>query len=210
MITLVRHGETAWNMEGRWQGQADVLLSDRGRTQARLLAARLVAEGLKADHLYASDLQRAWETALLIAPALRLPVQPLPALREVHVGAWSGLTEAEVQARYGEHFLVDVQRGGKRGDHGESDHEFNTRIVPALRALAEKHAGERLIVVTHGAVIRVAVEQLIASARGQHVFIRNTSLTTLSFDGHGWHLYRLNDDDHLPDADRRGGAGRTV
>ncbi len=199
MITLIRHGETAWNLEGRWQGHADVPLSDRGRIQARLLAVRLEAEGRQVDHLYASDLQRAWETALLIAPALKVPVQPLPAMREVHIGAWSGLTTPEIKERFGEDFWLAVQQGGKRGEHGESDHEFTTRIGSALVALAEKHRGERLVVVSHGAAIRIAVEHLTGPVDFQPEHIRNTSLTTLVFDGTAWQLCALNDHNHLND-----------
>ncbi len=200
MITLIRHGETAWNLEGRWQGHADVPLSDRGRMQARLLAARLEAEEYQADHLYTSDLQRAWETALLIAPALKLPLQPLPAMREVHIGAWSGLTTPELTERFGDDFLLVVQQGGKRGEHGESDHEFSARVGAALVALAEKHRGERLIVVSHGAAIRVAVEYLTGPVDFQPEHIRNTSLTTLVFDGTAWHVRTLNDHHHLDDS----------
>jgi len=97
-LILARHGETAWNAEGRYQGQADVPLNETGRRQAAALAQRLAAEGVHA--IYASDLQRAWETATTIAEPHGLPVRPEPRLREIDFGAWDGLTYSEIGQRY--------------------------------------------------------------------------------------------------------------
>src|SRR3712207_2534231 len=99
-LVFVRHGETDWNRVGRWQGHADIPLSTAGREQAAALAARFLREGRRFDHVYASDLGRAFETAQIIASTLKLPVHPLIELREMHIGAWSGLTSEEIRTRY--------------------------------------------------------------------------------------------------------------
>src|SRR5262245_53202123 len=96
---IIRHGETDWNLSGRWQGHADVPLNALGRAQAQRLAERLRREDTRLDSIYSSDLLRAWETALIIGDALGVAPRPLPALREIDVGAWSGLTRAEVLMR---------------------------------------------------------------------------------------------------------------
>src|SRR5439155_24499614 len=96
-LLLVRHGETDWNREGRWQGQADTPLNDVGRAQARELADALAGERLEA--IYASDLRRAYETAEIVGARLGLPVTSEPALRETDVGSWSGLAHDELEGR---------------------------------------------------------------------------------------------------------------
>src|SRR6266850_1318463 len=99
-LLLVRHGETAWNQENRWQGQADVPLSDPGRAQARLLAQRLLADRRQVHAIYASDLSRAFETAEILSETLRISPNPDSGWREMNIGAWSGLTTGEVIERH--------------------------------------------------------------------------------------------------------------
>jgi len=96
-LLLVRHAATAWTAQERFQGQTDVPLSRHGHRQVAALAQRLRAETIHA--LYASDLQRAWETAQAIATPHVLGVQPEPRLREMAFGRWEGLTYAEIQQR---------------------------------------------------------------------------------------------------------------
>src|SRR5687767_11323336 len=93
-VLLVRHGQSEWNATGRWQGQADPPLTDLGRRQARSAAAALGT----VDAVFASDLQRASETALIIAGELGVgPVVVDPDLRERDAGEWSGLTRVEIE-----------------------------------------------------------------------------------------------------------------
>ncbi|MBN1967008.1 MAG: histidine phosphatase family protein, partial [Anaerolineae bacterium] len=94
----IRHGETAWNASGRWQGHAAVPLSDTGLEQARILARYLAQNGPRFAALYSSDLLRAMQTAQAIAGALDLPVCPDTRLREVDTGEWQGMTRTEVEA----------------------------------------------------------------------------------------------------------------
>ncbi len=155
-MLLIRHGETPWNAAGRWQGHADPGLTSRGLAQARALAAALRDEAAGAWHrIVASDLARAQQTAEQIALALGLPVDTDPRLRELDVGAWSGLTREQIRERDPETLRVFesgdplVRPGG-----GESRQALRERAFDFARELASDRAGEAVIVVTHRGVVR--------------------------------------------------------
>ena len=150
---VLRHGQSVWNAEGRWQGQADPPLSALGEEQAREAAKRLVGSEFSA--LVSSHLRRARRTAEILAETLQLELQVEPELQEIDVGDWTGLTRAEINTRWpGE--LADWSEG--RSDSppgGESRVALADRATASLRRLAAgASAGERLLVVTHGALIR--------------------------------------------------------
>jgi broad specificity phosphatase PhoE len=154
---LVRHGETDWNRDGRWQGQADAPLNERGREQARTVAEELAGEPV--DAVYASDLSRARETAEIIAARLDSHAVMLdPRLREVHVGGWSGLTMPEIEERYPEEF-VRWRAGDPAHDFagGESYAAMGERVVEALAEIASRHPDGNVLVVLHGGSIRGAL-----------------------------------------------------
>jgi probable phosphoglycerate mutase len=156
---LVRHGETDWNREHRWQGHADPPLNETGRAQSRELAQRLADVPLAA--IYASDLARARETAEVVAEARRLPVVTDPALREIDVGEWCGLTTDEIRAR----FPVAWERhaaGGDGWERGETHAAMSARIVSAAARIALAHSNRNVLCVLHGGVIRA----LLARAAG--------------------------------------------
>ena len=152
-ILLARHGETDWNLEGRFQGFADPPLNDTGRAQAAGLGAQLMDVELTA--VYSSPLRRAFETAELLAAPHRLAPVALEALREVDVGSWQGLTREEVETRYPEQFTRWLDYGQGWQD-GESYDEMARRVVAMLLQLATAHDGNRILVVTHGGPIRAA------------------------------------------------------
>jgi broad specificity phosphatase PhoE len=149
-ILLARHGETDWNHIGRWQGHADPPLNELGRRQAAGLAERLSHEGISA--IYTSDLQRASETARVVAERLDVPVVEDAALREIDVGSWSGLTRDEVAERFPDGFAR--WRAGEIGHDGETRDELTERVVGAVERIAGMHSGETILVVTHGGAIR--------------------------------------------------------
>ena len=152
-LLLVRHGQSVWNAESRWQGQADPPLSDRGEEQARDAAKRL--DGMGFTTVVASDLQRARRTAEILAGALSLDVRVEPDLREIDVGDWTGLTRAEIEARWpGE--LADWAEGRAESPlGGETRAHLAERAQRAMtRLAAEASPGERLLLVSHGALIR--------------------------------------------------------
>jgi broad specificity phosphatase PhoE len=167
-LLLARHGETDWNSERRWQGHADRPLNDRGREQARELAASL--DGTVAA-IYSSDLQRARETAEIVGATLGLPVVLDASLREVDVGEWSGLVHTEIESRYPEGFAR--WRQGLHGwEQGESYDDMGVRVVAALLAIAARHPGETVLVVSHGGAIRAC--QAAAAGLGNDEFRRSS------------------------------------
>lgn len=149
-ILLARHGETDWNRIGRWQGHADPPLNETGRRQAAELAEQLRGDAVSA--VYSSDLRRASETARVVAERLGLSVAEDPALREIDVGSWSGLTRAEVEARFPEGFAR--WRAGEIGHDGETREQLTERVVAAVERIARAHEGATVLAVTHGGAIR--------------------------------------------------------
>jgi broad specificity phosphatase PhoE len=151
-ILLVRHGETDWNRKKRWQGFADLPLNDRGREQAAALAEELKAASFCA--VYASDLRRACETALIVAERKRLVVTPMRELREIDVGSWTGLTRREVKARFRDAYREWKMRTGRGWEGGETYSEMGQRVLKALRWIARRHPSDDVLVVTHSGPIR--------------------------------------------------------
>jgi broad specificity phosphatase PhoE len=150
-IFLARHGESDWNVEERFQGHSDRPLTERGRKQARALADLVGAE--KIDAVYTSPLSRARETAEIVAARAGLEAVALPDLREVDTGSWSGLSRADVEARFPEGF-ARWRSGGSGWENGESYDEMAERVIGALRKIAEDHPDGRVLVISHGGPIR--------------------------------------------------------
>jgi broad specificity phosphatase PhoE len=150
-IFLARHGESDWNVEKRFQGHSDRPLTERGRKQARALADLVGAE--KIDAVYTSPLSRARETAEIVAARAGLEAVALPELREVDTGSWSGLSRADVEARFPEGF-ARWRSGGSGWEDGESYEEMAERVIGALRKIAEDHPDGRVLVISHGGPIR--------------------------------------------------------
>ena len=196
---LVRHGETAWNAEGRLQGQTDVPLNEVGRAQAKAAASALAARGF--DALYSSDLARTLETAAVAATTLGLDIERQPALRERFFGDFQGLTHAEAQARYPAGYADFRAREPDRSlpGGGESLRAFSARIEAAFARLAESHRGETLLVVTHGGVLdiarRIATGQSLEAKRDFPLL--NGALNWIERRGGRWALLSWGETGHL-------------
>ncbi|AMM25370.1 histidine phosphatase family protein [Variovorax sp. PAMC 28711] len=151
-LILIRHGETDWNRELRFQGHIDVPLNDMGHEQARRLGLRLAGETVQ--RLISSDLLRAQQTAAPAAQQLKLDVVTTVTLREQHFGVVEGLRADEIQLQHPRAWEEWLQF---REDHampeGESPRDFHARIVAAMGTIATAHAGGRVLVVTHGGVL---------------------------------------------------------
>jgi broad specificity phosphatase PhoE len=160
-LILVRHGQTDWNVQGRFQGQADPPLNETGRGQARALAELLAGSGFPAA--YASDLQRARETAEIIAGRAGVPVSIDPRLREVNQGAWEGLVLSEIIARYPAEWS-DRERDPLhcRAPGGESVAEVADRTWAAAGDIARRHPDGPVLIVSHG----LALATLLCRGRG--------------------------------------------
>ncbi|MFE6077645.1 histidine phosphatase family protein [Paenibacillus sp. NPDC057886] len=187
-IALIRHGSTAWNKEKRSQGQTDNPLDQEGREQALLLAARLSEETW--DAIYASDLERASETARIIGD--RLGIQEIhldPRLREMGGGQVEGTTEAERVAQWGADWS-DLDLGRELADAG------TIRGSAALEDIVRQHPNGRVIVVSHGAILRNTLRGLVpeldVSAK-----LSNTSITRISWKTESWQCELYNCSVHL-------------
>lgn len=160
-VLLLRHGQTGWNVEGRFQGQADIELDDVGRRQAERAAGELAR--LSPSAIVSSDLQRAVDTAL---PLGRLTGQPVTAdvrLREVHAGRWQGMRAPDIAEAFPE--LLAAWRAGadvRPGGDGERRVEVGARVAEAVREYAAALPGDGLlVVVTHGGAIASGVQTLL-------------------------------------------------
>lgn len=151
---LVRHGETDWNVERRYQGQYDTDLNANGQAQAQAIAPKLAALPETFAAIYASPLRRTMQTAAPIAQALGLSVQPEPALMEINCGALEGLNRDEINAAYPD-FLPGWRASvmTQRMPGGESIGDVLARVGPAYEALLRRHPGEGLILVAHGGTL---------------------------------------------------------
>lgn len=210
-LWVVRHGETAWNVEGRIQGYAaDSPLTPRGEAQARAVAARLAREGVRG--LHASDLGRVRQTAAPIAAALGLEPAFDARLRERNYGVFEGRTYEEIERHFPEDWAAFRRR---EPDHvppgGESAAQFQARVAAAFDALAaERVAGSagatdpmprRIAVVTHGGVLGAIYRQANALPvdAPRSWTMANASINVLRIGSGRWELLRWGDVTHLDD-----------
>jgi probable phosphoglycerate mutase len=182
------------------QGHIDTPLNSHGQLQAQRLAQSLQRAGHTFDHLYSSDLQRAADTAKQVSHALELSITIDPIFRERHVGVLQGLRLDDAPQAIPEiwqaHLARDIQHdlGG-----GESIQAFHERAQQALAMLVAAHAGQTILVVSHGGTLdmmyRIATKQALDQAR--IAIVPNTSLNWIAFDGKTWSVERWADTDHL-------------
>lgn len=187
---MVRHGETVYNREGRWQGSgSDPGLTKRGVEQARAAATSL--EGASFDALYASDLLRAVETARVIATALGLSVQIEAGLRELAHGAWEGKSTEEVLETWpDEHAALEADPWNVPRPGGDSYRDLAARLWPVLDKLADRHEGGRVLAVTHGGPIRLVLSQLSGTplTRREELGVDNGRWFAVERDAGVWRL----------------------
>ena len=203
-IIAIRHGETAWNVDTRIQGQLDIPLNETGRWQAQRLARALAARG-PVDAIYTSDLLRAWETAQAISTSTGAPLVTHEGLRERGFGVFQGKTFVEIEARLPE----DALRWRKRDPHwapegGESLTAMRERVQETLNTLAARHPGEQIVLVAHGGVMdllyRAATGQELQAPRTWQ--LGNTAVNRLLWTPEGLTLVGWSDTSHLDDESR--------
>ncbi len=161
-LYLVRHGQVEGHEEKRYNGQADVPLTQEGLAQFGLLQLRMKKKNLTA--VYSSDLSRCVQGAQMLASGRDLEIQTVPALRELHIGDWEGKTWEELQASYPDEWqarLADIVN--YRVPNGESLVDLAARIRPALKEIVERHPGEDILLVAHGGVNRVILLDAIGA-----------------------------------------------
>lgn len=206
---LIRHGETDWNRELRFQGQIDVPLNDIGLLQAQRLQRRfedgLTAwqrEGRVPTRLISSDLVRAQQTAQAVAQALDQPCVTETGLREQCFGVFEGLRASDIQAQHPDAWQRWLKFDAHYAVEGaESTQVFYDRVIAAMALLAQQHAGERLVVVTHGGVLDMIWRHAQAlSLNGPRVCdIPNAGLNQVVWRDATLHILDWADTAHLAD-----------
>jgi len=174
-LLFVRHGETDWNRQGRFQGSQDIPLNEDGRAQARRLAAAWNESG---DVLVSSPLSRARETAEILSAALGLPLRNTDTrLAERSYGAGEGLTMAERNERFNDGAVPGI----------EPPEALRFRALNFLESVTLEHPGRRVVAVSHGgfinAVLSLVSEGYLGSGK---TFLGNASVTTLALSASGW------------------------
>lgn len=187
-LIVVRHGRTAWNVEGRFQGRDhpdDPPLDDVGRAQAAAAATGLAGSG--ATVLLASPLRRAWQTAEAVSHVLGLPVVAEPRLREQGFGHWEGLTRPEVAERFPEQYQRWLDGEEPHRDGGETRAEAGARAAGAVDDVPE---GATAVLVTHGAAGAALVAHLLGlgDATRRIGGLHNCHASTLLETTDGWAL----------------------
>jgi broad specificity phosphatase PhoE len=193
-VVLLRHGRTEWNASGRFQGQLDSPLDPTGRAQAAAAGAALLP--MQADALVSSDLKRTLDTAQVVAEACGLEVAVDERLREIHLGAWQGLTRAEARSSYPQEYArwqagEDARRGG-----GETYAEVGVRARACVDDWLERLGeGSLLLTVTHGGTARATIGTLLAMPPDtwwRLAPLSNCRWSMLADSGRGWRLEEHN------------------
>ena len=212
-VFAVRHGETAWNVENRIQGQLDIALNELGRWQAQRLAAALAGEAI--DAIYTSDLRRTVDTAAPTARGGRIAAAADAGLRERSFGVFEGLTFTEIEQRWPEQSARWRRREPEFGaEGGETLSAFYARSVATTTRLVAAHPGQTIMIVTHGGVLdclyRAASRIALDAPRSWK--IGNASINRLLYTPQGFTLIGWSDDHHLEDSplDEAADGGETL
>lgn len=196
-VFLVRHGETVSNLERRWQGHQDGMLSETGRDQAGRLGGYLP----KIDALYSSPLTRAADTASAIASRQSLDINFEARLKEIGFGGWEGMTKPEIAQKY-PHEYADFLDGSDtaRGDTGETFAGVRRRMAESMDEIVSRHPGENVGVVSHGGATRAWVTEILGipfEDRSRLSILDNTGYARVAFTMRGPALVNWNLAPHL-------------
>ncbi|MFD1885066.1 histidine phosphatase family protein [Paenibacillus wenxiniae] len=188
-IGLIRHGQTDWNALGRIQGQSDIPLNEEGRAQAHKLAERLAIEHIEWSHIVSSSLQRAHETAQIIANRLHIPLlEADERLKERGFGQIEGMTWEEREAKWGADWET-VELGQEPLD------VLQSRALDFLEASWQQFPNHNILVVSHGGLLSQLFKLLMQERHTERV--GNLSLTVLEREADVWNTVLYNNSDHL-------------
>lgn len=196
-LILVRHGETDWNVEQRYQGQFDVPLNSKGQWQARQAAQALTGEGI--DLLISSDLRRAHATAVTIAAACDLPVKTDRRLREINFGSWEGLSTAQIIEQDGDAYRRWKENPAAHAPTGGESLEIAERRILSLWQEIRASDMETVALVSHGGTLRILLSHLLGLPPESfwRIKLGNASLSRLHCNHANITLDALNDMQHL-------------
>ena len=198
-FTVFRHGQTADNLARILQGHRDTPLDDVGRQQAAYAGMRI--KGGHYDALFSSDLLRAFETAQIIGAAVGLEPSPEKALREWHLGELEGRHVTELLEQYPDIInCFAVESGDLPVPGGESHGTFEKRVTDCLDALADAFVGKKIILVTHGGVMRAIFKHIVGPTAAGNMLPSSENVSYNTFcryaDGR-WRMHCWNDVSHL-------------
>lgn len=197
-VILVRHGQTLWNLEMKYQGHCDVALTEEGMKQAELVASSLAAESISA--VYASDLCRALVTAECIAKKHNVQVTAIPELREINFGQWEGLTYDKINNQWSEIMAKLFTHPDEiQIPDGETFRAVKERATAALAKLVTQHPNETIVIVSHGGTIRTILCAILNIHLNYLWKIKqdNTAVNMLEFYDKEVMVSLVNDTHHL-------------
>ena len=197
-IILIRHGETEWNLIGRWQGHADSALSSRGVLQAKHLGERMANE--RVDFVYTSDLERAKHTAKIVGAPSNWSFSLMPELRERDIGVLEGMTTDEMVEKQPEAYHSFLHDGPcYQPPGGESFQQFAGRCLEVIETLANRHPGKKIVAVTHGGVLGAIFRKIlnIGLDAERNFLLRNCSINRIQKTADRWNLVSWGDVAHL-------------
>lgn len=197
-VILVRHGQTMWNVEMKYQGHCDVALTEQGLKQAELAAVSLAGEKISA--VYASDLSRAFKTAECIANKHQLQVERIPAFKEINFGKWEGLTYAAIHHQWSDLMAKLFSHPDEiQIPDGETFREVKERASAALVKIVEKHPGQTIVIVSHGGTIRTILCAVLNIHLNHLWKIKqdNTAINVLEYYDDQVFVSLVNDTHHL-------------
>ena len=198
-LLIVRHAESALNKQNRIQGHKDSGLTFKGLYQSRRLALKI--KKIQIDKIYTSDLGRAYSTTLEIVRYTKLPVIQDSLLREIHLGAWEGMTPEEVDRLYDKGYQKWLKKpSGIKIPKGERLARFKKRVTERVQAIAKANRGKTVLIVTHGGVITALLSNWLKADFDNlllNLQIDNTSLTVVDETEKRVRLKTINDTSHL-------------
>ena len=197
-LLLVRHGQTDWNLNQRFQGQSDVQLNEAGRQQATALAKRLAHDHI--DVLFTSDLQRAHGTANIIAAHHACKIRVDARLREINFGAWEGLTYDEIkQSDPATLAAWEADISTTAAPNGETLNQLTARVESFLNDLHSQHADQTILIAAHGGPLQIllCLALNLSPSKYWQFHLAPASLSEIAFYPAGAIINLLNDTCHL-------------
>lgn len=198
-LWLIRHGETEWNVIGRFQGSADEPLNTTGEEQAASLAPRLAT--MNFDAIYASDMLRVQQTAQHALNGDMSRIQSDARLRELTFGKWEGLTWDDIKAQYPDELNLWLENRNENPHGGDKLPDVAHRLTDFLSEIRANHdKDEHILIFAHGGILAIVITLLIDvdSAKWWQFGLKNCSLNEVGLFNRGAVLLRLNDEQHLP------------
>ncbi|MGF7057056.1 histidine phosphatase family protein [Brassicibacter mesophilus] len=197
-LYLIRHGESEWNILSKVQGQNNVNLTKKGIEQATKAAERLSKE--KIDEIYSSDLDRAYDTAKIIADKLKLDVKKLQELREIKFGVWEGLTSSEIKENYkNEHMIWMTEPHKLQLPEAERLIDVQERMLKGVNKLMKENKDKNILIVSHGSAIKALILGILDIDLSSYnkISIGNVGLTIIEYRDYSPVIGVLNDTSHL-------------